>query len=176
MALDAFGESDRAFAWQDIPTIRVSPPSPLGGGGALRRLPPTRDGSGGGDDRCGALQGVVTMTWRDQGWGNQKGMVSVVETLPSDPTEGGPGTPSDTPEARRDHKPSGMPWGPCVVAGREPAPHADETLRLSFPIKRGATYALWYRVGGGGGHRLRVRYCQLHLVEHCLRDPSRKVI
>ena len=96
-----------------------------------------------------ALQGVVTMTWRDQGWGNQKGMVSVVETLPSDPTEGGPGTPSDTPEARRDHKPSGMPWGPCVVAGREPAPHADETLRLSFPIKRGATYALWYRVGAG---------------------------
>ena len=101
--------------------------------------------------------------WRDQGWGNQKGMVSVVETTAADVAA--EDDKSIAPAAPGDYQ----QWGPRVVAGKEPAPHEEEPLRLSFRVRKRARYALWYRIGGGGGHRLRLSNCSVHVVEHCLR-------
>ena len=87
----------------------------------------------------------VACAWRDQGWGNQKGMLSVVV--------------GEDGVAPGDYK----PWPSCVVAGREPAPHPWSSLRLAFkPEADVATggwrpHRLFVRVGGGGGHELRVR-------------------
>ena len=104
------------------------------------------------------------MTWQDQGWGNRKGMVFVVETLPSDPTEG-----PQKPRAPGDYMPIPM----CVVAmAQQCAPHVAEELHLSFRVKKKAEYALWYRVGGGGGHRLAISDCRVFLVEHCTREDG----
>jgi len=79
--------------------------------------------------------------WSDQGWGNRKGMLSVV-------ANGG--------RAPDDYK----PWSDLVVCGEEPAPHDWSPLRLSFrPNTEGTShdpYAIWVRIGGGGGHRLKV--------------------
>ena len=120
----------------------------------------------------GALHCFVSVRWCDQGWGNQKGMVSVVETAAA---ERQPAAEAAAEAAAQDDKSTlaapgdYKPWGAWVVAGKEPAPHRMEPLRLSFPVRRGARYALWYRVGGGGGHSLRIENCSVHVVEHCLR-------
>ena len=82
--------------------------------------------------------------WKDQGWGNRKGMLSVV---------------SDEGKAPNDSQ----PWSAAVVCGKEPAPHQWEKLSLSFCALRFLndgtehTYRLCARAGGGGGHALSVR-------------------
>jgi len=83
---------------------------------------------------------VIKCRWKDQGWGNRKGMLSVI-------TKGG--------RAPDDYK----AWPEGVMAGAEPAPHRTEPLLLSFRPRHGVgeedqPYGIWYRVGGGGGHRL----------------------
>ena len=60
-------------------------------------------------------------------------------------------------------------WRPCVVAGKEPAEHHSTPLRLAFRPRK-PNYALWARVGGGGGHRLEVSGCRLLALEFC--DPA----
>ena len=86
----------------------------------------------------------VRCEWRDQGWGNRKGMLCVVR-------EGG-AAPDDY-----------QPWGAAVLCGKEPAPHEWEALRLSYraPAEhhhgRTRGFRLCARAGGGGGHSLSVR-------------------
>lgn len=80
---------------------------------------------------------LLTCEWRDQGWGNSKGMLSAVR--------GGGAAPSDYQK-----------WPAAVAAGREPAPHASEPLTLTWRAEPGETYSVWARVGGGGGHALHV--------------------
>mmetsp|Transcript_14086 Transcript_14086/g.41980 ORF Transcript_14086/g.41980 Transcript_14086/m.41980 type:complete len:201 (+) Transcript_14086:267-869(+) len=75
--------------------------------------------------------------WADQGYGNSKGMISIVR---------GDGRPPREYQA----------WDPCVVCGREPAPHKGAADFLEFCPIAGETYTLWVRVGGGGGHSLYV--------------------
>ena len=75
--------------------------------------------------------------WRDQGWGNQKGMLSVVRN--------GGAAPGDY-----------QPWSADVVCGRDPAPHHLTRASMSFAPRPGEAYKLWVRVGGGGGHALTV--------------------
>ena len=81
----------------------------------------------------------VRCKWSDQGWGNRKGMLSIV---------------ADDGRAPGDSK----PWGPAVLAGCEPAPHGLEHLELRVrpAAQEVASLVIWYRVGGGGGHSLRV--------------------
>jgi hypothetical protein len=85
---------------------------------------------------------VVKCRWMDQGWGNRKGMLSMV-------ANGG--------RAPNEYK----PWSEDVVAGAEPAPHEMEPMTLSFrpgdETDPRQPYSIWRRIGGGGGHRLRVR-------------------
>ena len=80
--------------------------------------------------------------WKDQGWGNKKGMLAVVR-------DGG--------KAPDDYQ----PWGEAVVCGKEPAPHEWEDLYLMFRLDGNegcsSTYRLCARPGGGGGHSLEVR-------------------
>lgn len=81
----------------------------------------------------------VKCMWRDQGWGNKKGMLSVV-------TAGG--------KAPNDY----CPWGPAVKCGKEPAPHDESRLTMSFKPDDGERrYDVCARAGGGGGHSLHVR-------------------
>ena len=87
---------------------------------------------------------LVRCQWSDQGWGNQKGMLSVVRA---------------NGRAPGDYR----AWGNYVVCGQEPAPHEMSPLTLRFrpdaPGPGGAQvpYRIWARAGGGGGHYLTVR-------------------
>ena len=86
---------------------------------------------------------LVQCMWKDQGWGNQKGMLSVVK-------EGG-------------HAPNDYTaWGSDVIVGCEPAPHTYQKLDLSFrPATDAVRYQLFARAGGGGGHSLSVTRVQV---------------
>ena len=81
----------------------------------------------------------VRCQWRDQGWGNRKGMLCVVR---------GEGcAPNDS-----------CKWGPDVMCGKEPAPHEWEMLFLSYSANgEHDEFRLCARAGGGGGHELRVK-------------------
>lgn len=82
----------------------------------------------------------VRCQWKDQGWGNQKGMLSVVRDGGCAPCDYGP-------------------WSSDVMCGKEPAPHKWEALTLSYrPTADGEhTYRICARAGGGGGHSLSVK-------------------
>mmetsp|Transcript_25123 Transcript_25123/g.50072 ORF Transcript_25123/g.50072 Transcript_25123/m.50072 type:complete len:190 (-) Transcript_25123:49-618(-) len=80
----------------------------------------------------------ITGKWRDQGWGNKKGMISVTKN----------GTPAPNDYSK---------WHPNVVCGLEPAPHDETSFTLTFtPDASATTYDIYCRVGGGGGHSLQV--------------------
>ena len=94
-----------------------------------------------GDLRLAAV--VVQCEWKDQGWGNRKGMLSVVR-------DGG--------RAPNDY----AAWGSDVIVGCEPAPHNYEKLDLFFrPSTDAVRYQLFARAGGGGGHALTARKVQV---------------
>ncbi|GMI59424.1 hypothetical protein ScalyP_jg8106 [Parmales sp. scaly parma] len=80
---------------------------------------------------------TLSGSWCDQGWGNRKGMISVV-------TEGG--------VAPRDFS----LWGPYVVGGAEPAPHEESQFSINFSVSEPKNFEVWVRVGGGGGHTLTI--------------------
>ena len=80
----------------------------------------------------------VRCRWKDQGWGNRKGMLSVVRA-------GG--------QAPNDY----CKWGPDVMCGKEPAPHDFQRLSLYYRSPAdGERFDLCARAGGGGGHSLSV--------------------
>ena len=82
---------------------------------------------------------MLKCRWNDQGWGNQKGMLSVVKAAGKAPDDY-------------------QPWSDAVKCGKEPAPHRPEPLSLSFRPDCTATeqYKICARAGGGGGHSLDV--------------------
>lgn len=97
----------------------------------------------------------VTMKWKDQGWGNRKGMVSIVDENQHALNNREPAAPDDFGK-----------WPSCIIAGREPAPHTPESLQFVFtPESPETSYSLWVRVGGGGGHELHVEDCTLRAIQ-----------
>lgn len=99
-----------------------------------------------------------------QGWGNKKGMVSIVdESAPGGFKDGGEPLPAKAPG---DYQPR----PPCVVAAVN-VPHEDAAVCLKCQIA-GSTgpHVLWCRVGGGGGHALAVSNCRVHAL--VCRQPS----
>jgi len=74
--------------------------------------------------------------WRDQGWGNRKGFIWIVES--------DKGTTPVFSAANVVAKPSTT------------AEHSWKDLYLYFLTKPNKQYHLWIRVGGGGGHSLHV--------------------
>ena len=106
---------------------------------------------------------LLRCMWKDQGWGNRKGMLSVV-------AEGG--------QAPNDYQ----QWSPAVMCGMEPAPHDWEHCHLRFcpqPIDDALqlhssfvsrldsqrTYTLYARAGGGGGHSLSIKDLTVRVLE-----------
>ena len=98
---------------------------------------------------------ILKCRWHDQGWGNRKGMLSVVAA--------GGKAPNDSQR-----------WGADVVCGKEPAPHQEEPLTLHFrpmqlaggalSVEPDATYTICARAGGGGGHSLTVKELDVRVV------------
>jgi hypothetical protein len=84
---------------------------------------------------------VLRCQWRDQGFGNQKGALFVVAVPASD----------DPNEQTLESIENGT-----IVYESPLAPHQQESFQFSFAHSPEKAYYLWYRVGGGGGHRLLV--------------------
>eukprot|EP00580_Thalassiosira_gravida_P005399 CAMPEP_0201654126 /NCGR_PEP_ID=MMETSP0493-20130528/45337_1 /ASSEMBLY_ACC=CAM_ASM_000838 /TAXON_ID=420259 /ORGANISM="Thalassiosira gravida, Strain GMp14c1" /LENGTH=399 /DNA_ID=CAMNT_0048130675 /DNA_START=61 /DNA_END=1260 /DNA_ORIENTATION=- len=84
---------------------------------------------------------LVSMSWKDQGWGNLKGMVFLVAE-----------------DKTRTYDRSGRKGldGGRVIRTSDIAPHTLENLSFSFTPRQHESYHLWYIVGGGGGHSLRL--------------------
>jgi len=85
----------------------------------------------------------VSMTWKDQGWGNQKGGVRVVAK-------------GQNPlSCRIGDKQELVGDGTLrVVYSSGIAPHGSEQLSFTFKPRPTESYHLWYKAGGGGGHAL----------------------
>mmetsp|Transcript_8543 Transcript_8543/g.14983 ORF Transcript_8543/g.14983 Transcript_8543/m.14983 type:complete len:301 (-) Transcript_8543:155-1057(-) len=83
---------------------------------------------------------LVSMTWKDQGWGNRKGRVFVVA------------------------------GGGRVVYSSGIAPHNLEQFSFTFEPRQNESYHLWYNVGGGGGHSLRLSNVSVQAL--VFDDPS----
>lgn len=94
--------------------------------------------------------------WRDQGWGNRKGMFSVV---------------TNNGRAPNDY----IAWSKDVVCGKEAAPHDLERLVLQFRPSTKETYKIWLRVGGGGGHQLVIEDLTIRILSYQLTSMDDEV-
>jgi hypothetical protein len=92
---------------------------------------------------------VLTCQWNDQGWGNRKGVLFVVAVPANDDLN------ADSVSLIENGQ---------IVYESPLAPHEQAPLRMSFNYSPSKSYYLWYRVGGGGGHRLTVRNLTVHAV------------
>ena len=81
----------------------------------------------------------LNASWKDQGWGNRKGNVSITSSIHA-----------FTPDI-------------VVNSGAE---HTASQLNLEFKVQPGKKYYLMYRVGGGGGHSLHVSDIKLKFLIH----------
>mmetsp|Transcript_27830 Transcript_27830/g.47311 ORF Transcript_27830/g.47311 Transcript_27830/m.47311 type:complete len:303 (+) Transcript_27830:3-911(+) len=86
---------------------------------------------------------LLSMTWRDQGWGNRKGRVFVVEQ------EG---------ERPATSEPFG---GGLIVYASGIGQHEDQRLDITLQPRQKRKYHLWYAVGEGGGHSLHLSYVNI---------------
>ena len=94
---------------------------------------------------------VLTCRWSDQGWGNRKGGLFVVAV----PEEGDPN--ADTLSRIENGE---------IVHESPIAPHDESPLCMSFHYSPFKAYYLWYRVGGGGGHQLKVKNLEARAIIH----------
>jgi hypothetical protein len=92
---------------------------------------------------------VLTCQWNDQGFGNRKGAFFVVAVPANDDLE-----MDNVSSIENGH----------IVYESPLAPHEQAPLRMSFNYSPSKSYYLWYRVGGGGGHRLTIRNLTVHAV------------
>ena len=89
----------------------------------------------------------ITLFWRDQGWGNRKGKVWVLRERDRAPNDHG----ISSEDVR------------CM---KGPAPHTVAQESMAFRPRAGEEYAIWYSVGGGGGHRLYIHNLGLHRLRY----------
>ena len=89
----------------------------------------------------------ITLFWRDQGWGNRKGKVWVLRERDRAPNDHG----ISSEDVR------------CM---KGPAPHTLAHEYMAFRPRAGEEYAIWYSVGGGGGHRLYIHNLGLHRLRY----------
>ena len=86
----------------------------------------------------------LSFKYKDQGWGNRKGYVYIKEI----------GNNQDT-----------------FIAKSPLAQHSETECELSFKPKKGLSYFLFYKVGGGGGHELFVNDIKLQSYVYCAAAP-----
>jgi len=97
---------------------------------------------------------LLSMIWRDHGWGYRKGKVFVVAE-------------------KKNHLygRSGERFGGGSVAYTSGiALHEEQRLDITFQPKGNETYHLWYVVGHGGGHSLRLSNVKVQAL--VFDDPS----
>jgi hypothetical protein len=92
----------------------------------------------------------VTCSFKDQGWGNRKGNLFITEF--DNDREGDDAI------------------GQTIVTSPR-AEHHETFCELEFSPKIGVTYALTYRVGGGGGHELYARSLKVVSYVHSAAAP-----
>jgi hypothetical protein len=99
---------------------------------------------------------ILTCQWRDQGWGNRKGELFVL------------GFPDN-----KNHDPNNFSFsGGRLVCRSQIAPHLEEHLKFSFNPRRNEIYYIWFKIGGGGGHELRLRNLRVHTTVFDDRDRA----
>jgi len=95
---------------------------------------------------------LLSMRWKDQGWGNCKGKIFVVAN------EKNPLLCNDDDDDDDDRSGEMLFGGGRVVYTSATAPHEEQRLDVEFqPSKENineTSYHVWYIVGGGGGHSL----------------------
>lgn len=98
---------------------------------------------------------LLSAIWKDQGWGNRKGKVVV-----------------EAEDKSQDNRASRPRFGSGrVVYSSGIAPHAAQTLKITFHPEEHETYHFWYAVGGGGGHTLDFSAVCIRVL--VLDDPGR---
>lgn len=106
----------------------------------------------------------LSLRWEDQGWGNRKGQIYVVAVATREKIA----TTTTTTLAETQTPESSLPQdrfnGGRLVYESPIAKHNDEPLRMSFCPKADETYYLWYKVGGGGGHELKLQNIRVHML------------
>jgi hypothetical protein len=85
----------------------------------------------------------IQCKWKDQGWGNRKGQLFIV------------GQPEHLSQVYGMTGYAGFVHGYKVCTSRI-ADHVSTNLFMSFTPREGMYYCVWYVVGGGGGHELKV--------------------
>jgi len=98
---------------------------------------------------------LLSLVWRDQGWGNRKGRI-VIEAEEK----------SHVPRTSGRRCDNGR-----VVHTSGTAPHSAKRLGITFQPKESETYHLWYAVGGGGGHNVHLSNVRIQIL--VLGDPGR---
>lgn len=96
---------------------------------------------------------LFTCHYRDQGWGNRKGVIYITELSESQQEE----EDHANADVRRNHRDK-------VIVQSDTAQHYDLFLCLKFKPKPGVQYAICYKVGGGGGHELYIDHSKLKSV------------
>jgi hypothetical protein len=91
-------------------------------------------------------------TWVDQGYGNRKGMVYVVERLPQ---HGSPSDESDS-DARNAQESDILYGGKIIGSTATPAEHVVTSASISFQVRpcESVEYYMFFSEGSGGGHVL----------------------
>ena len=84
----------------------------------------------------------IQCKWKDQGWGNRKGQLFIV----GQPESLHPGLANGYLAFANGYK----------VCTSPIADHVSTNLFMSFMPREGMYYCVWYVVGGGGGHELKV--------------------
>jgi len=90
---------------------------------------------------------MLTLQWRDQGWGYSKGKLCVISCKKNIPPD-----------------PSKHFYGGQVVWESEFAPKAMALCHVTFSMSTNEIYQLWFHVGTGGGHELHLRDGRLHML------------
>jgi hypothetical protein len=109
--------------------------------------------------------------WKDQGWGNQKGELFIA-AHPRISTEEPDAVPGFSIDFDVDDDRDPFDGGRVVAMTTEMAPHEWGHVELTFTPREGEVYYLWYRVGGGGGHELRIKDCRLQTFVYDDMDNS----
>lgn len=101
---------------------------------------------------------TLSWSWKDQGWGHQKGQVWIIASAVNKLD-------------KLQHSTEDPFGGGRVVYASMITPHEMTRMQVTFAVVHGEQYRLWYKVGGGGGHELFLREGIVHCVIY--DEPSR---
>lgn len=96
---------------------------------------------------------IFKCTYVDQGWGNRKGQIYITESE----------SKADSAFLNDNSRDIGLK----IIARSPIADHEDKPLVLKFKPKVGARYAICYKAGGGGGHKVFIKNPIIQSILYC---------